>query len=440
MDRIPRSIIILLLISGVAISGAYLFSDNQPSNEYNVVFITIESTQADHLGAYGYHRNTSPNMDQFARNNYIFTNATSPSATTILSMPAVFTSLYPRTDRVVASPPEKADPSWQNNLSLVRKFQENGYHTKAIVSHEYVKSRWGFDKYFDDFDDDFVQELNTSKDSFNKSLLNSDSSEERFEFFKKYWEERDAEETTQLASQYIKNKKEPFFLWLHYFDPHSPYMPSQKKYLEMFETPFEGENKTETYFKGGTYRNISEEKIHNQRNLYDSEIRYTDSQIGSLLETLEKQNMAENTIIVITADHGECVGEHNVFDHNKLHRCSLQVPLLIQIPEELDKSGKTGKIDRPVSTIDIFPTLLNLLDIENDRFVRGENLFSEKHRNYQYAERGNGRFDNNLIYNYGSKDPLQEIKQTTYLDEKIKKEQNISEEVEKRLENLGYKK
>jgi arylsulfatase A-like enzyme len=434
--------VILILLSGIAISEFYLQSDNQQSENYNVVFVTIEATQADHLGTYGYDRNTSPNLDQFAKNNYVFTNAISPSATTILSMPAVFTSLYPKTDRAVARTPSKADPVWHNNLSLVRQFQENGYHTKAIVSHEYVKSRWDFDKYFDDFDDDFVQEANTSKGLSDPSISNTELSKKDFEFYKKYWEERNAEETTQLANQYIKKNKQPFFLWLHYFDPHSPYMPPEKKYLEMFETPYEGENKTEKYYMGAAYRNVSESRIHNLRNQYDSEIRYTDSQIGNLLETLEKQNLTDETIIVITADHGECVGENNVFDHNELHRCSLHVPLIIHIPEELRQSaGKTGKrIDRPVSTIDIFPTLLQLLNMENNRLVRGESLFSGNHRNYQYAERGDGKQHEYQIFNYGSNNSFQEIKQTRYDNEKIQKEQKISKEVAKRLENLGYKK
>lgn len=416
-----RRYLVILLVTASLIT-LVLFSSLQGGNAYNVVFITLESTNAEHIGFHGYERNTTPNLDNLAEESIVFTNATSPSASTVNAVPSIFTSLYPQTDDVVAKNPRKADPAWRNNLSLISRFQDEGYYTKGIVAHEWVRSRWGFDKYFDDFDDDF--KLGTMGEVPENHSLSD------FEVINRYWEERNAEETTDLGIDFLKKKEGNFFLWMHYFDPHSPYMPPEKKYLDMYKTPYNGENKTEEYYIGGRNKNISGRRVHELRNRYDAELRYTDEHIGRLLETLDEEGLSEETIVVITSDHSECTGENNVFDHNKLHWCSIHVPLIVSIPGEEPK-----KIDEPVSTIDIMPTLLKILGIEENRFVRGKNILAGEYRDYHYAESGAGKF----LLNYGDGNPIQKI-ESTKSRRKLKKDQNITKELNKRLKNLGYTK
>lgn len=418
---VDSSVKYLILTSIVFIvTVSVIFGLLQESENYNVIFITIESTNADHLTHHGYDRNTTPNIDSFAGENIVFKNATAPSASTIYSMPSVFTALYPQTDGVVANNFQETDPSWNNRLSLINKFQNEGYHTKAIVAHEYVKSRWGFDRYFDEFDDDFKQ------GTFNETPVNNSLSV--FEKYDRYWEERNAEETTNLAINFLKDSDRKFFLWLHYFDPHSPYMPPEKKYLEEFQTEYDGKNKTEEYIIYGNNYSFSKSYIHKVRNRYDAELKYTDHHIGRLLDVVEKESLSDNTIIVLTADHGECTGQDNIFDHNKLKWCSLHIPLILHVPGE-----ESRIVEEPVSTIDIFPTLLEALNIDNERYTRGKNLLLGDYRDFHYAESHSEEF----LINYGKNRTLEDFKAKKFMRE-FENKRNISDELENRLEELGY--
>lgn len=409
----------LCIVVAVALGASFLIGEAQ---DFNVVFITLESTNADHIGFYGYERNTTPNIDRLAEDSIVFTNATASAPFTIYSVPSMLTSLYPRTDDVVAEDIRGSKPAWRNNLSLVRVFQEEGYDTKGIVAHEWVKSRWGFGRYFDDFNDDFRQ------GTYNETPINRSLSD--FKLINRYWEERDGEETTNLAKNYLEGRDSRFFLWLHYFDPHSPYMPPEKKYLEEFQTPYRGDNDTREFIIYGKRRNMSESYIHEIRNRYDSELKYTDEHVGELMAELKDEGLYEDTVVVLTADHGECTAEtSNVFDHGKLRMCSLHVPLMIKIPGEEHRV-----VDEPVSTVDIFPTLLEILELEPGRFVRGRNLLSDEHRDYHYAENKVSDY----VLNYGSGNPAEMIQNTSMEFEDPGSNNSLDSEIRNRLEELGY--
>lgn len=409
-------ILVVLLTLGVLVN---LPQAEEP--QYNVVFITVDALRADHLGTYGYSRNTSPNIDRFASESTVFMNTTSPSATTILSMPSVFTSLYPVRDGVVPENPAGRSPSWRNELSLVGRFQEAGYQTKGIVAHEYVKSRYGFDRYFDSFDDDFIQGMENHSE--NSSMTN-------FGLIKRYWNRRTGGETSDLARSYLEKEAErPFFLWLHYAGTHSPYMPPEKKYLERFREPYNGSAQGGTYYYDGQQHRLSGEEVQDIRNGYDAEIAYNDAKIQEVLQELERQGMYENTIVVLTADHGECLGEHGIFNHNFLYRCSLKVPLIVHVPGK-----QPERVERPVSTIDVMPTLLELAGIEREGWRRGENLFSQDHRSYQYAENRT----HHIIYNYGSGNPLRDIEEESIELNASFENRDLPGNIRERLEELGY--
>lgn len=416
----------LAVTAAIVVVAAAPALDSGSREKPNVILITVDALRADHLGIYGYDRNTTPRIDRFAQRNTVFTDAISPSASTLPSIAGVFTSRYPYEDQIVARKLRKTRPAWQNNLSLIQELEQAGYHTHGIVSHEYLRERWGFGENFDRYNDEFLQRF-VKKPPRNESLS-------RFMYRKKYWEGRTAEETTDLALEALQKRKEPFFLWLHYFDPHSPYMPPEKKYLKQFSTEFKGKNTTREYHIHGYRANISSRQLHRLKNRYAAEVAYTDHHIGRLFDALEKKGMMEDTLVVLTSDHGECLGSHGIIDHNYLHRCSLHVPLITHFP-----GRESARIQSPVSTVDILPTILSEIRISYSQPVRGENLFSGEHRRYQYAE----NLHTHVLFD------SRKGNQTSILSEKIENrrfetippngKRDLSHRILERLEKLGYK-
>ncbi|HET6268299.1 MAG TPA: sulfatase, partial [Acidobacteriota bacterium] len=269
----------LILVLVVMFAGS-LFAADKP----NIILITIDTLRADHLGCYGAKSNASPHIDQLAAKSVIFENAYSVAPITLTSHTTILSGVYPnkhgvRDNAVFAPAPQ---PLLQESL------KSGGYHTAAFVSGAPLLSRFGLTRGFDLYDDDFAGR------------------------------ERTAETTTQRALQWITHQKSPYFVWIHYYDPHAEYQPP------------------------ASYR----ERFRNQ--LYDGEIAFVDDQIGNLLASIHS-----NAIILITADHGESLGEHGEKTHAVfLYNATLRVPLILFSP-----GIKPGRRPEPVSLVDIAPTL-----------------------------------------------------------------------------------
>jgi arylsulfatase len=210
---------------------------------------------------------------------------------------------------------------------------------------------------------------------------------------------RRADEVTNLSINWLnsykqENLKKPFFLWLHYADPHCPYEPP-KQYIEMFDEPFIEKEENYTYRICGNQLNISNQEIHKLKIAYDGEIRFVDDNLKILFDYLNKTKILGNSIIIITADHGESLGEHNIFDHNDIYYGIIHVPLIIRYPNSLPTI-----INSPVSLVDIFPTVLDVLNITYNHDIRGKNLFKNlDNDNVQFAEKEIGMSIYTLIKN-----------------------------------------
>jgi arylsulfatase A-like enzyme len=149
----------------------------------------------------------------------------------------------------------------------------------------------------------------------------------------------------------------------------------------MFYQPFSGNNENHTYMIYGRELNVSNEEIHNLTIAYDGEIRFVDDNLALLFKYLNESGMLENTIIIITADHGESLGEHFIFDHNALYWNILHVPLIIRNPK-----NKPKVISQEASLVDLFPTILDTLGIKDNSPRRGKNLFFNRISGFQFAE------------------------------------------------------
>lgn len=351
----PRALRGALAVSLLLLVLAILQSCSRRTPRQNVVFITIDTLRADHLGCYGYARETSPAIDAFAKKSILFENCISQATSTLPSHSSIFTSLYPPSHGVIHNI-GKLSPDVP---SLIRVFRDNGFATGAIISNIVLESRFGLSQGFQTYDERLEsRELNRKK-----------------------FRERRADAATDAAIDWLRSKKEKrFFLWLHYVDPHGAYYPPPE-YQKMFvndelysreeELPISADN-----FVPNTIPKYQALFGNNNPSYYiaqyDGEVRFTDDQIGRLFQFLEQSGLMSNTIVVITADHGETFTERDLcFTHTfRTYDEQAVIPLIIHFPD----LGPPKRIEAQVRAIDIMPTLLDRLGLQNPYPVHGKSL------------------------------------------------------------------
>jgi arylsulfatase A-like enzyme/Tfp pilus assembly protein PilF len=283
----------------------------------HVLLISIDTCRADHLGCYGYHRPTTPNIDKLAAQSVLFENVISSAPITLPSHSSMLTGTIPPYHGVHNNSDYKLGES---NVTLAEILTGRGFATGAIISAYVLDSQYGLDQGFDSYNDSFEEPV--------RNLL--------------YFSERRGTETSRFADEWLeKHKDEKFFLFLHYFDPHIKYTPP-----EPFATEFAD-------------------------NLYAGEIAYTDYCIGQVIKKLKDLNIYDSTLLIITADHGEMLGEHGEDDHTYfIYQPAIKVPLIFKLPGR----HKPQKVKNLVGLIDIMPTVCSLLGIEAPAHVQGKDL------------------------------------------------------------------
>ena len=321
--------------------------DRAPARGHNVVLISIDSLRADHLSTYGYQRDTSPMMSDWARRGVLFKNA---SSTTAWTLPGHMSMLTGRSllghgmvsdDRMLTA----------DVTTLAETLQASGYRTGAIVSAPYVEARYGFARGFDDYDDHTIS-FATNKASYRSvtAPLVQDTAD------------------TWLS----KGSEEPFFLFLHYWDVHYDYIPSPP-YDTMFDPDYEGDiTGNDFYFNDAVNRNMDPRDIEHLLALYDGEIRLVDDHLAKLAASLTRLGLDENTVVVVTSDHGDEFFEHGRKGHHRtLYDEILRVPFVLYVP---GATPTKPVVTMETSIIDIMPTVLSLVGIDIPDGVEGVNL------------------------------------------------------------------
>jgi len=292
----------------------------------NVILISIDTLRADHLSLYGYPRETSPRLEAFASDAFVFEHALSAAPNTGPSHMSIMTSVYPVKHGLIGGlrRPREGRPVLADALA------EAGFRTAAFTDGGKMSREFGFAQGFDEFDD--------TGGGFARILPL-------------------AERWTQM------NRGERFFLFLHTYDVHTPYAPP-RPFRGMFHAvPYQGDfvpngkNMTALAFKNSE---MAPDDLEHVVALYDEGIRYADEALGGFLAYLDQRlGILDETLVVILSDHGEEFGEHGSFLHWQIyHRPNLHVPLLIRLP------GAPGaRIATPVETIDVTPTVLELLGL-----------------------------------------------------------------------------
>jgi len=345
-----RKLFIAVLVLILSSMGGWLCC-RQKNKQLNVVLITIDTLRADHLVPYGYKRNTSPFLKRLAGESFLFEDAVSQCGTTPQSLSSLMTGLYPYTDDIITG-----NGSFnflkRSSVTLAQILKENGYLTHGITSHIQAAPVTGINLGFGTFDAVDVSPKN------------------------KNYSARSAEEITGLALQWLKdntNKEKPFFLWLHYVDPHYPYAPPKeyKGYFADEEPSAEGETRFYRFDerKSSAFP-LTAGKLQQMTLNYDREILYTDRSLELLFKEA-LNGLLKDTLVIFSADHGEALGNHDMITHNDVYQAILHVPLFIRFP---GKRPPRARIGAPVMLVDLFPTILEMLNIPSDLPVRGESL------------------------------------------------------------------
>lgn len=360
-------------------------------NTPSVLFITLSALRQDHLGCYGYKKNTSPHIDQISREGIMFTQAISQATWSLPSVSSVLTSTYPMYHNATYF----GDTLNNSLLTLPQILGGKNYSTGFIGPYALSKIK-GLNRGFEFFNTgikDFKELFSSFYRHFaviniiTKFILYSLP----FGFdclanvYTGIINNERADIVTQKAIRWLKvNKDKPFFLWLHYFDAHGPYRPLSP-YNKMFiNDRFEQKtNSSLPIFRkgmlglGGISRYYMIDSSINDRNFYvsqyDGAIRFIDDNIGNLLLFLKKLKLEDDTLIIIFSDHGEYLGEHKFyFCHTGISfEPLIRVPLIIKYNKI---TPKRKSIDSQVQLIDIAPTALDILNIERPKTFQGNSL------------------------------------------------------------------
>jgi arylsulfatase A-like enzyme len=311
-----------------------------PRGRWNVVVVLVDTLRADHVSAYGYPRPTTPHVDALARDAYLFTQARAQASCTFPSAASVLTSRYPAT---FLGQPGDAMGIPPGVRSLAELLAARGWSTAAVSASAVVRATpsqfnpsGGYGRGFARFDEDCE------------------------------WREATCVSNHGLVA--LDRLREPFFLYLHYLDPHAPYSPPQP-YRRVFrlgrpDTPWamKGDPRPleDMLYKGGPAVEYTPGDIRFLRSLYDGEISYFDAQLGRVLDELRRRDLLDRTVLALVSDHGESFMDHGDMGHcNSVYEDEIKTPFVLRLP--LQQHG--ARIDATVQNLDLVPTLVDLLGV-----------------------------------------------------------------------------
>jgi arylsulfatase A-like enzyme len=311
----------------------------RPDDAPSVLLVTIDTARADHFSSYGYERPTTPFIDGLAREGILFEAAYTPTPTTAPAHASLFTASYPSEHGVLKNGHVLA----AGRPTLAAVLQNAGYRTAAIVSSYVLARHFGLGQGFAYYDDDFT----TAKSSVVVEEWEDSTDIGHFD--------RRADETTDRAIAWLRAnaRAAPFFLWVHYFDPHHPYDPpaAQRLVLEA-ALPEPGAPATPGDAAEARERTLA----------YDAEIRFVDDQVARLVGYLDDTLGRARTLVIVATDHGEGLMQRGWMAHGvHLHEELVRAALIMRWPPHLP-SGR--RVAAPVGLIDIAPTVLALLELE----------------------------------------------------------------------------
>lgn len=322
-------VIVLILFIGLnaASFGLDVANSHSVKSRPNVIIIQLDTLRADHVGCYGYGRNTTPNIDKLARDGMRFEKAIAPAPWTSASVAQYMTGRYLRVPKSFdfAGVPVNAVP-------ISEALHDRGYVTACVTSNPMAGPSRGFSQGYDSFEETYADV--SSQDVFAKTV-----------------------------SQLRRMKDRKFFMFALFSDPHAPYVLHKE---HNFYPDYKGKLGKEINVRlDDRTDHISADDLEYMRAVYDSDIAYTDDYIGKLVSELKRLKLYDDTLIVLLSDHGEGFGEHGRLEHGfDLYDEALSVPLIIKLPGQRKGSLSSGVFP----LIDLFPSIMDALRLKTSSF------------------------------------------------------------------------
>jgi arylsulfatase A-like enzyme len=356
--------------------------------QFNVIIVTIDTLRGDSIGLDGNATVQTPNLDQVGRSGTWFTNTIVQQPNTNASHTSIFTGVLPFVHGVRQHMIDTLAPNVQ---TLAEVLAARGYETAGLYSWVSLETGFSGLRGFQTYEDLSIQLTPALRDSrfqnlivtyrlLGKYLLLPSVVESQFQDTQNAVEDTTdgkANVTTDAALRWLdaNANSKPFFLWVHYYDPHYPYTPPppfDTMYDPNYQGTVDGSMKTIHYIYNHNTGDLTAADVNHLRALYDGEISFTDQQLGRLMNELDQLGLNNRTIVVITGDHGESLGTDGRWFHGpRLNYSDIHVPLIIRFPPAIPANhAVTG----PVSSIDIMPTILDLLHVPIPAQVQGQSL------------------------------------------------------------------
>ncbi len=314
----------------------------------NILLISIDTLRSDHLGCYGYDRNTSPTIDRLAERGALFLNAFSPASWTLPTHMSILTSLYPSFHKLDRSGPVGDSRLDESEPTLPEVLKEHGYTSVGFVTHLYLSPKRGYNRGFD---------------LYRVGVGRADGRVSRARFWMDWHEDR------------VRRGLEtgPFFMFLHLIDPHEPYdapAPYGTRYFPNYHGRLTPERHLVTLYESEDFETADDYRYAVA--LYDGEISFSDASLRPLFEKIREAGWDDSTIVVLTSDHGEEFKDHGSMGHkNTLYDEQLRVPLVVTYPPEIEAGTQ---VEAPVSLLDVLPTILELVGAEPPERIQGRSL------------------------------------------------------------------
>ena len=319
-----------------------------------IILISLDTLRPDYLGVYDSQKKTSPNINKLAEDSIVCTDAISQASTTILSHKSIFYSVYPSIHKITL----RALPK-ENGPSPLEILKSKGFKTAGFTEGGQMSRKFGFNRGFDSYWEPGTGVDANSKLQMMKPLV--------FDWVK-------------------KNYREKFLLFLHTYQVHCPYFPPEpyrSEFAGWYDGTLDAKYKCGRYFQSLDMR----EKDYNYlRSLYMGEVRYTDEFIGEFIRLLKKLKIYDNATIILFSDHGESLGERKYVGHNQMYQVQLRIPMILKLP-----GIKPDRLTSPVESVDIMPTLFDLLQIKPPYAFQGRSILpllkKKSGERYRFAER-----------------------------------------------------
>ena len=351
----------IFFLSGKSATGNII--KGEACKDCNVILISFDALRADHLGVYGYEKNTSPNIDAFSEDSLVFENCISQAPWTLPSHVSMLTGEYPSHHGAMKATSELGN----STITIADILHDKGYKTVAFTGGGFTSKKYNYHTF----------------DIFNDTKTTNNSME-----------------IQNVINWVDSNSKGKFFLFWHTFSTHAPYAPSKqfdvfsdKNYNGMLNSL--NSSALQKILKE-SINNLTQEDIDYMISKYDGGILEADYNFGELIKELKEKNILDKTIIIVVSDHGESFAEREEqkrIGHVILYKEVMHVPLIVRIP------GVPGnKMQGTVELIDIMPTVLSILNMQVPDSVDGKSLFSASTADFAYSENSYHEERSSLIY------------------------------------------